>query len=116
MVLSFMDNKKNDSYYAQKAIENIVAIQNYLADKSYDEFLSDNELIDAIMFRLIQLVENIRKVSQEFKDNNPQIPWGKIIGFRNGIVHEYGNTDYEIVYETITQNLNELKYLFETIA
>ena len=111
-----MDNKKNDGYYAQKAIENIVAIQNYLADKSYDEFLSDNELIDAIMFRLIQLVENIRKVSQEFKDNNPQIPWGKIIGFRNGIVHEYGNTDYEIVYETITQNLNELKDLFETIA
>ena len=111
-----MDNKKNDGYYAQKAIENIVAIQNYLADKSYDEFLSDNELIDAIMFRLIQLVENIRKVSQEFKDNNPQIPWGKIIGFRNGIVHEYGNTDYEIVYETITQNLNELKCLFETIA
>ena len=40
-----MDNKKNDVYYAQKAIENIVAIQNYLADKSYDEFLSDNELI-----------------------------------------------------------------------
>ena len=111
-----MDNKKNDSYYAQKAIENIVAIQKYLSDKSYDEFLSDNELIDAIMFRLIQLVENIRKVSQEFKDSNPQIPWGKIIGFRNGIVHEYGNTDYEIVYETITQNLNELKDLFETIA
>ena len=111
-----MDNKKNDGYYAQKAIENIVAIQKYLSDKSYDEFLSDNELIDAIMFRLIQLVENIRKVSQEFKDSNPQIPWGKIIGFRNGIVHEYGNTDYEIVYETITQNLNELKDLFEIIA
>lgn len=77
--------------------------------------MSDNELIDAVMFRLVQLIENIRKISQEFKDMNPQIPWGQIIGFRNGIVHEYGKTDYVIVYETITQNLTELKELFETI-
>ena len=31
MVLSFMDNVKNDSYYAQKAIENIIIIQDYIS-------------------------------------------------------------------------------------
>ena len=65
------------------------------------------------MFRMIQLVENIKNVSIEFKDEHQEIGWHKIIGFRNGIVHEYGKTDYVIVYEIITKNLDELKELFE---
>ena len=42
MVLRFMDNKKNDVYYAEKAIEQIDIINNYIDKKTYDEFLSGN--------------------------------------------------------------------------
>lgn len=35
------------------------------------------------------------------------------MGFRNGIVHEYGKTDYTIVYETITQDLDDLIEVFK---
>ena len=81
-----------------------------------DQFLNDSELIDAIMFRFIQLVENIKNVSSEIKNSYLNIPWGKIIGFRNGIVHEYGKTDYSVVYETATQDLDELLEVFLEIA
>ena len=67
------------------------------------------------MFRIIQLTENIKYLSAEFKNLNSKIPWGKIIGFRNGIVHEYGKTDYTIVYETITQDLNSLVDIFKKL-
>ena len=46
-----MDNIKNDKYYAYKIVENINAINKYVAGKSYDEFIGDGELIDAVMFR-----------------------------------------------------------------
>ena len=114
MVLRYMDNLKNDYYFAQKAIEQIDAITDYIGNLSYEAFLADNKLIDAIMFRLIQLIENIKNISSVFKNNNGQIPWGKIIGFRNGIVHEYGQTDYTIVYEVITNDLKPLKEVLKT--
>jgi len=110
-----MDNLKNDQYYASKANENIKAIQRYIGNKTYEEFMLDEELIDAIMFRLVQLIENIKNLSDEFKRKNDCVPWGKIMGFRNGIVHEYGKTDYTIVYETITQDLDELLCIFEAV-
>ena len=53
---------------------------------------------------------------EEFKDKNSQIPWGKIMGFRNGIVHEYGKTDFTIVYETAVQDLKDLKSIFNKIV
>ena len=110
-----MDNKKNDKYFAEKAVEQILIIEKYVGNQSYEEFISDNQLIDATMFRLVQMIENIKNISVEFKDNNPQIPWGKIMGFRNGIVHEYGNTDYTIVYEVVTNNINPLKSVLEKL-
>lgn len=112
MVSRYMDNAKNDKYYALKIVENIDAIQNYISNKTYEEFLNDGELIDAIMFRFVQLIENIKNISDGFKEEHSDIPWGKILGFRNGIVHEYGKTDYTIVYETATQDLDELKEVF----
>ena len=43
-------------------------------------------------------------------------PGGDIIGFRNGIVHEYGETDYVTVYETITNDLDELEATLKQIG
>ena len=110
-----MDNRKNDLYYATKAIEQIKIIENYVNGKEYEEFINDIQLIDAVMFRLIQMVENVKNISDDFKKNHSQIPGGKIIGFRNGIVHEYGSTDYTIVYEIITKDLLSLAQLLENI-
>ena len=104
---------KQDSYYLSKALTDINAIIRYTRNLSYDEFVSDEKTIDSVMFRLIQLIENIKNISDNFKQDHSDVPWGKIIGFRNGIVHEYGSTDYSTVYEIISKNIYELKDLFE---
>ena len=113
MELKSMDNKKNDSYYFSKILEDIDIIKKYFKNATYEQFLSDSQLIDAIMFRLVQLTENTKSISTEFKSMHPDIKWSQIIGFRNGIVHEYGKTDYTIVYDVITKDLDVLKELFE---
>lgn len=110
-----MDNHKDDQYYAKKAIEDITAIEAYIKGKTYEEFVDDALLMDAVMFRLIQLIENIKKISFSFKEAHTEIPWGEIVGFRNGIVHEYGVTDYTVVYETITQDLVQLKTVLAAV-
>ena len=46
----------------KKAIDNIIIIQNYIKNISYDDFMNDDELVDAVMFRLIQLIENIKNI------------------------------------------------------
>lgn len=104
-----MDNSKNDNYFIEKVIENIDAIINYTRNKSYDDFVSDELLIDATMFRLVQMIENLNHISSEFRDSHSSIKWGLIIGFRNGIVHDYGKTDYSIVYDIITKDIFDLK-------
>ena len=108
-----MDNKKDNGYYFSKIVDDIDTIKNHLNNESYEEFLNDGKTIDSIMFRMIQLVESIKNISGDFKEEHPEIKWHKIIGFRNGIVHEYDKTDYSVVYEIITIDLPQLRNLFE---
>ena len=98
----------------EKALSDIEVIISYTKNKTYEEIMSDGLLVDGIMFRLIQLIENIKNISEEFKASHPEIPWGDIMGFRNGIVHEYGKTDYSTVYEIVSHDIYQLKELFET--
>lgn len=113
MVLGFMNNQKDDSYYIEKCLEHINTIIKNTKNKSYEEIMSDDVLIDATLFRLIQLIENVKNISQEFKEKHPEIPWGNIMGFRNGIVHEYGKTNYQTVYEIVSSSIYQLKEVFE---
>ena len=115
MVLRFMNNQKDDPYYIKKCLEHINLVIKYTRNKSYEEMISDDQLIDATLFRLIQLIENIKNISEEFKEKHSEIPWGNIMGFRNGIVHEYGKTNYLIVYEIVSSNIYQLKEVFENV-
>ena len=105
---------KDDVFYLEKALSEINIIIGYTKDLSYEEFMSDDKTIDATMFRLEQMIEHIKHLSVEFKNKNKNIPWGEIMGFRNGIVHDYGKTDYTTVYEVISKDIYELKDLFES--
>ena len=104
---------KSDNFYIQKILGEIEVIIGYTKNLSYIEFMSDGRNVDATMFRLQQMIEHIKNLSIEFKQSHDEIPWGDIIGFRNGIVHEYGATDYSTVYEIITNDIYKLKTLFE---
>lgn len=105
---------KDDAYYMKKALSEITIIINYTKGLSYDEFMSDGRNIDATIFRLEQMIEHIKHLSIEFRDRHNYIPWGDIIGFRNRLVHEYGETDYTTVYEVVNKDIYALKELFET--
>lgn len=111
-----MDNKKTDEYYVKKAIENINSIIAYVGKLSFDDFVKNYILIDAVMFRLVQMAENIIRISKEYRDKYKMIKWVQIIGFRNGIVHDYGKTDYSIVYEIVSKDIYELKENLESIV
>jgi len=67
------------------------------------------------MFRFIQISEHIKKLSLDFINEHPNIPWRDIIGLRNRIVHEYGNVDLDIIYDTVKEDIYTIKKLFKSI-
>lgn len=70
-----------------------------------EELEANEVLCDSVLFRLIQISENSGKLTQGFKDNHKEIPWQAIKGMRNKIVHEYGDVEFDVIYQTITEDI-----------
>lgn len=103
-----MDNKKDNYYFVKKIITDLDFIIEHTKNLTQEELESNEILIDSIMFRLIQVSENSDKLSDEFKAYYCEIPWRAIKGLRNRIVHEYGNVDLTVVYDTVKNDISDL--------
>ena len=109
-----MDNIKNDDYYAGKIKEDLVFIVEHTKDVEKEELKNNEILQDSMMFRLIQISENARKLSNKFKTDHKTVPWQAIFGLRNRIVHDYGNVNLDIVYSTIKDDIPKLLEMLDS--
>ena len=104
-----MKENEQDKKYIDKTLEEINLIIEYTNSKTIDELSKDKVLLDAIVFRMIQMSEHLDKISDEFKASYPNIKWMNIKGFRNRLVHDYGGVNLQFVYNAITVDIIELK-------
>ena len=103
-----MNNVKNDAYFVQKIRKDLEFISVHMRSVEIEELNEDEVLLDSMMFRMIQISENAKKLTEEYKAMQCGIPWNALSGLRNRIVHDYGNVDLNIVYETLKYDIPEL--------
>ena len=103
-----MDNVKNDRYYAHKIQQDLEFIVLHMRNIDIKEFSTNEILLDSMLFRMIQISENARKLSDEYKQQCNNIPWNALYGLRNRIVHDYGNVDLRVVFDTLKHDIPEL--------
>jgi uncharacterized protein with HEPN domain len=103
-----MDNIKNDDYYLQKIQNDLEFIVAHMQDVDLEELNVNDILLDSMLFRMIQISENSKKLTEEYKLSRKEIPWNAMYGLRNRIVHDYGNVDLNVVYETLKNDIPEL--------
>ncbi|MDR9404781.1 MAG: DUF86 domain-containing protein [Halothece sp. Uz-M2-17] len=69
-----------------------------------------DEMLQVWVLYHVQIIgEAARALSSEIMQNYSQVPWSKIVGLRNRVVHEYFDIDLDIVIDIVTYDLPELK-------
>ena len=76
---------------------------------SRDDFFKDAKSHDAVLHNLQIIGEAVKHLSGEFKAEHPDIPWRKIAGFRDLIVHEYFGIDAHILWDIIRREVPLLR-------
>ena len=70
----------------------------------------EDELIQTLVLHHLQLIgEAVRALSVNTTSSSEDIDWGKIVGMRNILVHNYFSIDTDIVWAVIENDLETLK-------
>jgi uncharacterized protein with HEPN domain len=85
-----------------EAVRKILA---YTAGVTLAEFLANDEKQDAVLRRILVVGEATKRLSFEFRQLYPEIPWRDIAGIRDIIVHDYNRVDAETIWDVVQNDL-----------
>lgn len=103
-----LTSNKNDLMYLLNILESLEKILLYSKEcNSAEEFYEFNEQLNfnASLNLLVNIGENVAKISEELKKNYSNLEWSQIKALRNRVVHDYVNIDALMVFDIIKNNL-----------
>ena len=104
-----MKDSLSDIARLNHILEAVLEIENYTENVSFEDFWKNSMMYNATIRQLEIIGEAANRLSEEVYLNNPEIPWKRLIGLRNVIVHEYFGIDDLMIWNVITINIKNLK-------
>lgn len=99
---------KDDLVYVGHMLDVARKVTEKVRGLSRQDFDRDENLRLALT-HLIQVIgEAAARVSQDLCDSHAEIPWKAIVGMRHKVVHDYLNVDEDIVWDTVSQEIQPL--------
>lgn len=102
-----MSNRK-PKLLLEDILDSAEKIARYTEGLNFDDFVADSKTADAVIRNFEIIGEASARLPQEFKDLHVDVPWNKIRGLRNRVIHDYFGINYAIIWAIITDFLPDL--------
>lgn len=100
---------EDDKLYVKHILEATNKIEQFVSGFGLEKFSKDEKTQSAAIREIGIIGEAAKKLSDMFKNSRKDIPWKKIVGMRDKLVHDYFEIDLGAVWKTIKEDLPDLK-------
>jgi uncharacterized protein with HEPN domain len=90
-------------------------ILEYTEGMGYESFRASQMIKDAVLRRFEIIGEATNRLSAEFCQRHPDVPWQDMAGMRDRVIHGYDAVDWQIVWKAVHESVPELAKRLETI-
>ena len=102
-------SKRDWRILLEDILEAAAKIEQYTKNLTQDDFIKNSMVVDAVVRNLEIIGEAAKNVPSGVQNKLQHIPWKKLTGIRNRIVHEYFGVDLNIIWFIIENELSSLK-------
>lgn len=83
-------------------------VLSYCKGYTYETFSADSKLVEACVFNLSQIGELAHKIDADFAEAHPNVPWRRLYGLRNRIVHDYDGVNLTLIWQIVEDDIPAL--------
>jgi uncharacterized protein with HEPN domain len=105
---------KGDRLYLKHIVDAIEKVDSYIS-VGRQTFITTSHWQDAVIRQLEIIGEATKRLSKQLCSRHPDIPWRRIAGLRDVLIHDYMGVDINAVWEITQKEVPVLKRRIETI-
>jgi uncharacterized protein with HEPN domain len=105
---------KGDQLYLKHILDAIDKVNTYIA-VGREVFISSSHWQDAVIRQLEIIGEATKRLSKQLCSRHSEVPWRRIAGLRDVLIHDYMGVDVAAVWEITQKNLPPLRLQLESI-
>jgi len=102
--------------YLTDILTAIIEVDQFIAGMTFDQFEEDRKTINAVIRSLEVLGEATKHIPASYRNKHPDIPWSKMAGMRDVLIHDYMGVDLMTVWKVAKERLPEIKLLVEDLV
>ena len=102
------------SFFLINIVESIDNIEEYTKN-GRDDFIKTRLIQDGVVRNLEIIGEATKHVSRKLRNSQPDIPWGKMAGLRDVLIHDYMGVDLNIIWNIVRNELPGLKLKIKSL-
>ena len=87
----------------------------YVEGYDYARFSKDEKTIDAVVRNIEIIGEAAKRLSDEIKNLDAEIPWKAITGMRDKLIHDYFGVDTRFVWNTVERDIPILREKIDSL-
>ena len=86
----------------QDACQNI---SQFIAGMTWAQFAQDQKTIYAVVRAFEIIGEAAKKVPLSVRKRHAKVPWKKMVGMRDKLIHEYFGVNYQVLWKTAQEDI-----------
>ncbi|MGD1858985.1 MAG: DUF86 domain-containing protein [Leptolyngbyaceae cyanobacterium] len=87
----------------------------FSANINFTDLANSAEKQSAILYQVIVIGEAVKRLSPDFRERYPDIPWRAIAGMRDVLAHQYDKIDLKDLWAVITTDIPQLLSMIQPL-